>query len=132
MWARSLFALAAAASSLIGSDAGRQAVASDRQQPADPHRLHRSRRRAGGGRGPQGRSVRTLRQEDFTITEDGKPVAIETFVAPAVAAEGGIGADGRFVVVALDNITTPAEIAWRVKDIANYFVDRIGRPTTCR
>ena len=74
----------------------------------------------------KGASVRTLRQEDFTLTEDGKPVAIETFVAPAAAAEGGMGADGRFVVVALDNITTPAEIAWRVKDIANYFVDRMG------
>ncbi len=127
MWARTLFALAAAASSLIGSDAGRQAVASDRQQPAGPFTAStdlvvvpvvvEDRK---------GASVRTLRQEDFTITEDGKPVAIETFVAPAATAEGGIGADGRFVVVALDNITTPAEIAWRVKDIANYFVDRMG------
>ena len=51
-------------------------------------------------------------------------MAIETFVAPAAAAEGGIGDDGRFVVVALDNINTAAEIAWRVKDIAVMrFVD---------
>ena len=106
----------------------RQAVAiADRQQPAGPFTAStdlvvvpvvvEDRK---------GASVRTLRQEDFTLTEDGKPVAIETFVAPAAAAEGGMGADGRFVVVALDNITTPAEIAWRVKDIANYFVDRMG------
>jgi VWFA-related protein len=127
MWARALFALAAAASSLIGSDGSRHPVATaDPQQPSGPFTAStdlvvvpvvvEDRK---------GASVRTLRQEDFTLTEDGKPVAIETFVAPAAAAEGGMGADGRFVVVALDNITTPAEIAWRVKDIANYFVDRM-------
>ena len=125
MWARTLFALVAAASSLIGSDGGRQAGAvADRQQPTGPFSAStdlvvvpvvvEDRK---------GAPVRTLRQEDFTLTEDGKPVAIETFVAPAAAAEGGIGADGRFVVVALDNINTAAEIAWRVKDIAMRFVD---------
>jgi VWFA-related protein len=127
MWGWPLVAAVAAAASLIGSAGGRQASAvADRQQPPAPFSaatdlvvvpvVVEDRK---------GASVRTLRQEDFALTEDGKPVAIETFVAPA-AAEGGIGADGRFVVVALDNINTPAEIAWRVKDIATSFVDRIG------
>ena len=78
----------------------------------------------------KGAPVTSLTKGDFTLTEDGKPVAIETFVAPAPGstptAESGIGADGRFIVLALDNINTPAEIAWRVKDIAMLFVDRMG------
>src|SRR5690349_1092260 len=73
----------------------------------------------------KGVPIRTLRQQDFTVVEDGRQVAIETFVAPAPDSEGGMGADGRFIVLALDNINTPAEIAWRVKDIANFFVDRM-------
>jgi VWFA-related protein len=126
MRGRALVAVAAAASSLIGSAGGGHQVGAVGQQPPAPFSattdlvvvpvVVEDR---------WGASVRTLRREDFALTEDGKPVPIETFVAPA-AAEGGIGADGRFVVVALDNINPPAEIAWRVKDIASYFVDRIG------
>jgi VWFA-related protein len=127
MWARTLVAVAAAASSLIGSDGARQAVAGAEQQPAGPFTattdlvvvpvVVEDRK---------GAPVRTLRQEDFTLTEDGAAMAIETFVAPVPAPERGSSADGRFVVLALDNINTPAEIAWRVKDIAMLFVNRMG------
>ena len=128
MWARTLFAVLAASSVLGGSGGRDQAVApADRQQPTGPFTAStdlvvvpvvvEDRK---------GAPVRTLRQEDFALSEDGRPVPIETFVAPAPAAERGTSADGRFIVVALDNINTPAEIAWRVKDIANFFVDRMG------
>jgi VWFA-related protein len=73
---------------------------------------------------PKGAAVADLTADDFVVTEDGKPVTIQSFVAPA----GGsaTGEDGRFIVVALDNLLTPAEIAYRVKDIARMFVARLG------
>jgi len=71
----------------------------------------------------KGAPVTNLTAADFTLMEDGRPVVIETFVAPEAESEARDG--GRFVVLALDNINTPAEIAWRVKDIAMLFVDRM-------
>jgi VWFA-related protein len=71
----------------------------------------------------KGATVANLTAADFTLAEDGRPVAIETFLPPE--AEKADGEGGRFVVLALDNITTPAEIAWRVKDIAMLFVNRM-------
>jgi VWFA-related protein len=72
----------------------------------------------------KGEMVGGLTAADFHVAEDGKPVAIETFVAPRLDAAS---ADhSRFIVLALDNLSTPAEIAYRVKDIANRFVDKLG------
>jgi VWFA-related protein len=72
----------------------------------------------------KGATVSDLTVDDFRVTEDGKPVAIESFVAPA---EGEVtGEEGRFIVVALDNLLTPAEIGFRVKTIARMFVDHMG------
>lgn len=68
----------------------------------------------------KGAIVPGLTAEDFQVFEDGRPVAVATFV-PAEAAP-----EGRFIVVALDNLTTPAEIAFRVRDIAMKFVNRMG------
>ncbi len=71
----------------------------------------------------KGAAVTTLTAADFSVREDGEPVAIETFVAPQAA--DASGADGRFVVLALDNLNVPAELTWRVKDIAMQFVRRM-------
>ena len=72
----------------------------------------------------KGVTVGDLTAADFHVTEDGKPVAIESFVAPAAGAV--TGEEGRFIVVALDNLLTPAEIGFRVKNIARMFVDHMG------
>lgn len=72
----------------------------------------------------KGQTVRNLTAADFAITEDGKPVAIQTFTAPDAAADGP--GERRFVVLVLDNLRTPAELAWRVRAIAMRFVDRMG------
>ena len=72
----------------------------------------------------KGQTIPNLTAADFQVTEDGKPVAIETFIPPVADASGP--ADGRFIVLVLDNLRTPAEIAFRVRDIAKRFVDRMG------
>jgi VWFA-related protein len=72
----------------------------------------------------KGVAIGGLTQADFQVFEDGKAVAIETFLAPAE--DTVTGEDGRFIVVALDNLTTPPEIAFRVKNIARLLVDRMG------
>ena len=69
----------------------------------------------------KGQTVRNLTVADFEVREDGKPVAIETFTAAAV--EGP--AEGRFIVLVLDNLRTPAELAWRVRSIAMRFIERL-------
>ena len=70
-----------------------------------------------------GATVHGLTAEDFRLTEDGKPVAIASFVAPPADARAG---DGRFIVLALDNLQTHATIGLRVRNIARQFVDRMG------
>lgn len=73
----------------------------------------------------KGAPVAGLTAEDFRLEEDGKPVAIETFTAPTV--DDGTGASvSRFIVLALDNMSVPAELVWRVKNMATRFIDRIG------
>jgi VWFA-related protein len=72
----------------------------------------------------KGATVEGLTQSDFVILEDGKPVPIETFLAPS--ATGVTGEQGRFIVLALDNLNTPAELAFRVRTIAKMFVDKMG------
>lgn len=72
----------------------------------------------------KGASVDGLTQDQFQIFEDGKPVPIQTFVAPIGTTPAGD--EGRFVVLALDNLLTSAEIAYRLKNIAKMFVERLG------
>ena len=73
----------------------------------------------------KGATVTGLTRDDFSVTEDGKPVAIETFTPPAIA-DGSSSNVSRFIVIALDNLSVPMEQVWRVKNIANGFVDRLG------
>jgi VWFA-related protein len=68
--------------------------------------------------------VADLTASDFTIEEDGTPVAIETFVAPSN--NPGADREPRLLVIVLDNILTPPELGFRVKGIAQRFVDRMG------
>ncbi len=76
----------------------------------------------------KGQTVHNLTVADFEVREDGKPVVIETFTAPNAAVEGP--AEGRFIVLVLDNLRTPAELAWRVRSIAVRFIDRMGPADT--
>ena len=73
----------------------------------------------------KGQTIPHLTAAHFQVTEDGKPVTIETFIPPVADASGPN--DGRFIVLVLDNLRTPAELAFRVKAIATRFVDRMGR-----
>jgi VWFA-related protein len=75
----------------------------------------------------KGGSVRDLTVGDFRIAEDGKPMDIELFTAPAAA---GAAAEGRFIVLVLDNLRTPPELAFRVRSIAMRFVERMGPADT--
>ena len=72
----------------------------------------------------KGAMVPGLTVDDFHVEEDGKPVAIESFVAPRLDPDGPD--QSRFIVLALDNLSTQAEIAYRVKNIASRFVDKLG------
>ena len=72
----------------------------------------------------KGTTVTGLTAGDFRISEDGKPVTIETFTAPV--ADADLAGQSRFIVIALDNLAVPDEIAYRVKNIANRFVDKLG------
>jgi VWFA-related protein len=71
----------------------------------------------------KGAPVPGLKLEDFRIAEDGRPVAIEAFVPPSAA---GVDAEGRFLVIVLDNLSTRAELGSRVQTIARKFTDRMG------
>ena len=72
----------------------------------------------------KGAMVQDLTVDDFRVEEDGKPVAIESFVEPRIHPDSPD--QSRFIVLALDNLSTAPEIAYRVKDIANRFVDKLG------
>jgi VWFA-related protein len=72
----------------------------------------------------KGAMVEGLTVDDFRIEEDGRPVPIESFVAPRLDIDRPD--QSRFIVLALDNLATAAEIAYRVKNIANRFVDKLG------
>ena len=76
----------------------------------------------------KGQTVRTLTAADFSVEEDGSMVPVELFVAPGPTAEQP--GDGRFIVLVLDNLRTPPELAFRVKGIATRFVDRMGPADT--
>ena len=59
----------------------------------------------------------------FQVFEDGQRVPLEAFLPPD---DQGAGADGRFIVIVLDNLRTRAELGTRVKSIAGKFVSRMG------
>ena len=71
----------------------------------------------------KGATIQGLTADDFRITEDGKPVEIATFVPPPSVDSPG---DGRFIVLALDNLQTHATLGLRIRNIARQFVDRMG------
>lgn len=70
----------------------------------------------------RGQDVTTLSRDDFTVLEDGRPMAVEVFVPPEPAPGGG----GRFVVVVVDNVHTPPEWLWRAKSVATQLVRKVG------
>ena len=72
----------------------------------------------------KGAVVTGLSQSDFQLFEDGKPVPIETFAPASVPASEAEGS--RFIVLILDNISTPTEIGFRVRDIAKRFTKKMG------
>lgn len=69
-----------------------------------------------------GQVVRNLTAEDFSVSEDGMAADVQFFVPPDARGEG---ADGRLLVLVLDNVNVPPELAWRVKALAGKFVDRM-------
>jgi VWFA-related protein len=71
----------------------------------------------------KGVPVIDLKIEQFQVTEDGRPMSIETFIPPEPI---GAGTQGRFIVLVLDNLRTPPTLAGRVRDIAGKFADRMG------
>jgi VWFA-related protein len=70
----------------------------------------------------KGALVRGLDVGTFQVFEDGRRTPIETFVAPDAQ---GSSADGRFIVLILDNLRTRAELGTRVQNIARKFADRM-------
>src|SRR5262245_30269904 len=74
-----------------------------------------------------GKVVRNLNAEDFSVSEDGMSADVQFFVPPDAKGEG---ADGRLLVLVLDNVNVPPELAWRVKGIAGKFVDRMAADDT--
>ena len=75
----------------------------------------------------EGRPVTGLQKEDFDLREDGKPVALQTFMA-RTATEAADDDTGRSVVILLDDVTMPRETVNAVKAIATYLAMQ-ARPT---
>jgi VWFA-related protein len=67
----------------------------------------------------EGRPVTGLKQEDFEVREDGKPVALQTFVA-RTATEADEEDSGRSMVILLDDVTMPRESVNAIKAMATY------------
>jgi VWFA-related protein len=74
-----------------------------------------------------GRPVTGLKKEDFDFREDGKPVALQTFV-PRTATDAADDDAGRSMVILLDDVTMPRESVNAVKAIAMYLATQ-ARPT---
>src|SRR5215468_9937307 len=68
-----------------------------------------------------GRAVTGLRQEDFQIKEDGRPVELKTFEAVADADEGG-RAVARSIVLLLDDSGIGSGNTVTIQSIARMFV----------
>jgi VWFA-related protein len=74
-----------------------------------------------------GRAVTGLRQEDFQIKEDGRPVELKTFDAVADAGEGGPRV-ARSIVLLLDDSGIGAGNTSSIQSIARMFVARMAPP----
>jgi VWFA-related protein len=74
-----------------------------------------------------GRAVTGLRQEDFQIKEDGRPVELKTFDAVVDAGEGGAGV-ARSIVLLLDDSGIGAGNTGSIQSIARMFVARMAPP----
>jgi VWFA-related protein len=66
-----------------------------------------------------GRPVTDLKKEDFDVREDGKPVALQTFVV-RTGPDGNDDDAGRSMVILLDDVTMPRESINAVKAMATY------------
>jgi hypothetical protein len=73
-----------------------------------------------------GLPVTGLKKEDFDIREDGKPVALQTFMARPVSEADDD--NGRSMVILLDDVTMPRESVNAVQAIATYLAMQ-ARPT---
>jgi VWFA-related protein len=74
-----------------------------------------------------GRAVTGLRQEDFQVKEDGRPVELKTFDAVADAGDGG-RAVARSIVLLLDDSGIGAGNTLAIQSIARMFVSRMAAP----
>ncbi len=73
----------------------------------------------------RGEPILGLTKDDFEVREDGKPTTLTAFVAPDLGTATG-GEDGRFIVVLLDDVRIDPARAWKVKEMARKFADRMG------
>jgi VWFA-related protein len=74
-----------------------------------------------------GRAVAGLRQENFQIKEDGRPVELKTFEAVADTGDGGRRA-ARSIVLLLDDSGIGAGNTGSIQSIARMFVARMAAP----
>src|SRR5689334_15559217 len=74
-----------------------------------------------------GRAVTGLRQEDFQVKEDGRPVELKTFDAVADAGDGG-RAVARSIVLLLDDSGIGAGNTLAIQSIARMFISRMAAP----
>jgi len=74
-----------------------------------------------------GRAVTGLRQEDFQVKEDGKPVELKTFDAVVETGAGGRGIP-RSIVLLLDDSGIGAGNTLSIQSIARMFVSRMAPP----
>jgi VWFA-related protein len=102
----------AAASCLIASAAARQA-------PPNPLVLLDIVATDGNGK-----PVTDLRREDFQISDDGKPVTIESF--DAVTADGSSPASARSILVVLDDSGVPASGTNALRTLSQNLLSRMG------
>jgi VWFA-related protein len=74
-----------------------------------------------------GRAVAGLRQEDFQLKEDGRPVELKTFESVAEAGDGG-RVVARSIVLLLDDSGIGAGNTGTIQSIARMFVARMAAP----
>jgi VWFA-related protein len=71
-----------------------------------------------------GKPITDLRQEDFQISDEGKPVTIESFTA--VNADGASPAAARSILVVLDDSGVPASGTNALRALAQNLLSRMG------
>ena len=73
-----------------------------------------------------GRPITGLKQDDFQIREDGKPVALQTFLSKT--ADESEDDSARSLVILLDDVTMPRESVEAVRALATYLVMQARAP----